>query len=273
MRNFPYHLRAATIPGVEKEHQRELAVCGRAAVRALSEKHPEKVRRLFFIEDRAPELGRLCSFMAKKKRPYRVAGVEDLEKLSDTIHHQGVVAMIEAPEYPRVSGETVDRWSKSGERVFVLDRVGNAHNLGAIVRSLAFFGLEHLVIGDDDGDARVTTSAYRVAQGGMELVTVWKDKSAAAFAQRAKGKIALAGADHRASASSRDLAAFARKPDGSPRAVAVLLGNEEEGLSRGARGVCDTTFRIPGVDVIESLNVAQAASILAYELAPRVRVR
>ncbi|MBN1241869.1 MAG: RNA methyltransferase [Spirochaetales bacterium] len=243
----------------------ELAVCGRAAVQALAERHPERIARLYIHRDRAREFGELCSRMAADKKPYNVVAEADLEKLSDTVHHQGVVAMIEPPRIEPVDARLVEAWARAGEKVVALDGIGNALNLGAVVRSMAFFGIRTLVVSDDDKDAKPTTSAYRVAQGGMELVRIHRTQTAAAFARIAEGKLIRVGADHRGKIGAGVLSAQL----GAGQGVALFLGNEEEGLSPAVRQLMDKLVSIPGSGEVESLNVAQAATVFCWELAGR----
>lgn len=241
----------------------ELAVCGFEAVKALADRHPERIQRLFFTQDRARYFGPACKALAAAKRLYRAVESEtELEKLCQSVHHQGVVAMIANPEPTRLDLATLRAWHEGKERALVLDRVGNANNLGAIVRSAAFFGIGKIVIGEDDEQAQITTSAYRVAQGGMEFVEIYRASSAAWLVQASAGKMTRIGADHRARnrlSSLRDLAA---KGEGT----LIVMGNEETGLSPEVKSACDHLVRIPGNGDVESLNVAQAATLFLYEL-------
>lgn len=248
---------------MKNRQTRELAVCGFEAVKALAEKHPEKIERLFFTQDRARFFGAVCKALAASRKIYRIVESEsELEKLSQSVHHQGVVAMIREPEIPRLGIETLKAWQDARERVLVLDRVGNANNLGAIVRSAAFLGIGKIVIGEDDEQAEITTSAYRVAQGGMEFVEVWRASSAAWLVQASAGKMTRIGADHRARNRLSDLRNLVSKDEG----VLIVMGNEETGLSPEVKTSCDHLVRIPGTGDVESLNVAQAATLFLYEL-------
>ncbi len=248
-----------------KQH-RELAVCGFEAVRALAACHPERIQRLFFNKDRARFFGDICRSLAASRRVYRLVETDDeLEKLCQSVHHQGVVAMIDFPQIPRLEQEQLETWALTGEQIVALDRVGNANNLGAIVRSAAFFGICNLIISDEDEQADVTTSTWRVAQGGMEYVNIWRVSSMSWLSGQCAGRITRIGADHRARNRLRDLPSLA--PSGT--AVVVILGNEETGLSAAVKDACDHLVRIPGSGDIESLNVAQAASLFLYELAAR----
>lgn len=246
-----------------KNQQRgELAVCGLEAVRALASARPDEVLRLFFIEDRAREFGRLCSLLASRKRPYRMVDSVELERLSGTKHHQGVVAMVAWKPLAPVTDAMVAAWARSGARLVALDGVGDDHNIGAIARAAAFFGWTGLVLGADDEGSRLSTSSYRVARGALERVGVYVDESIERFVRRASPLMATIGADHN---GRLELGSYARTLSG---AAVVVMGNEEHGLSSGVRSACGSLVRIPGGGV-ESLNVAQAASIFLYELAPR----
>lgn len=244
-----------------------MAVCGLEAVRALAEARPEAVRRLYFVEARAKEFGPLCSRLAAAKKPYNVVDAEQLERLSGTTHHQGVVAMIADEAPARVDDATLASWAAGGARIVVLDRVGDDHNLGSIARSAAFFGWTAMVVGLDDGSARLTTSAYRVARGALERLPVFADESAAAFVRRCGSAIPTVGADHRAPLGLAEVAGSWARDGRRPgrAALALVLGNEETGLSPGVRSSCAKLVRIEGAGGIESLNVSQAAAIALYE--------
>jgi RNA methyltransferase, TrmH family len=266
---------------VRNTQRRELAVCGLEAVRAVVAVRPGSVRRFFYSADRAREFGSFCGKLAAGRRPYRLVEAAELEKLCGTAHHQGVVAMVDDLPPAAVTDTLVAVWARSGARVAVLDRVGDDHNLGSIARSAAFFGWTALVIGRDDGAARLSTSAYRVARGALEHIPVYADDSAARFAARCKGMVATVGADHNGSRSLREyrsqlhaaVTSPGTPPAGSapPAGLALILGNEETGLSPAVRASCAELVRIDGAGLVESLNVSQAAAVLLYELAPPIR--
>ncbi|MFH2114823.1 MAG: RNA methyltransferase [Spirochaetota bacterium] len=254
-----------------KNQQRgELAVCGFEAVMALAKARPELVQRFFYLPERARDFGFLCSALATARKAYRIAPAGELEKLSGTVHHQGVVAMIRNEDPPRVDDTLVREWAAVGRRIMVLDRVGDDHNFGSIARSAAFFGWDAIVTGDDDGAARLSTSAYRVARGALSRIAVFRDDSAAVFVKRCAGMISTVGADHRATDEIRHFtAALSQRKTattGAVHSIALVLGNEETGLSEPVRKACESLVRIAGTGAVESLNVSQAAAVLLYEL-------
>ena len=249
----------------------ELAVCGFAAVKKLEKNHPEKIRRLYFTEEVAPKFGGLCKKLAKNHGIYNQKPAEDLEKLSGTVHHQGVVAMIEAPEIQPLDSDITDSWSENCENAVLLDRIGNANNFGAIVRSAAFFGIKNIIIPLDEAQSTITTSSYRVAEGGMEYVNIYSVRSTARLLEAMNGKMIRVGTSLDAKKNVCKISSFSKK---SEKPILVILGNEEHGISDLVKNNCDELVIIPWAGMtegvsqscIDSLNVAQASSIIFYEM-------
>ncbi len=248
-----------------KKFYKELAVCGFKAVKALVNENPEKISRLFFSEYRAKEFGNVCKFLAKKKSLYRIVSDEELEKLSQSVHHQGVVAMIFDEPLPRLEHEEIDEWVENKESVLMLDEVGNANNLGAIIRSAAFFGINNIVLTKEDKQSLITPATYRVAEGGMEFVNIYTVSSTAWFLRQCQGRLTSIGTAVDAHYKLVNINRFIEKDE----ACVVVLGNEERGMSEESKKLCTHLVKISGSGDIESLNVAQAASILCYTMAGR----
>jgi TrmH RNA methyltransferase len=247
----------------------ELAVCGVNAVMSIAEHHGEKINRLFLREDRLKQFSGICKKLAGRKRPYKICGDEELERICKSSHHQGVAAMILEPSVESLAREDLEKWAGEGKTGIVLHSVGNDHNFGAIVRSAAFFDCTYVVISSDDPEARLTTSAYRVAEGGMEHVIIRRTENTAAFLRDASPLVLTVGTEPRARLRIRDLPGIVRerRPKGARRpGVALVLGNEETGLPRRVKDNCSVMLRIPGTGLMESLNVAQAAAVFLHEI-------
>ncbi len=247
----------------EKERVPELAVCGFEAVKALARMHPERIRRLFFTAERSKPFGKVCKLLAVQRRIYRVVEDEaELQRLSGSVHHQGVVAMIAQTEIPRLSFDTLNEWVKNREKIILCDRISNSQNFGAIIRSAAFFGCTKIVVSSEREQCGVTTSTYRVARGGMEYVDIYKVSTAAWLLSKTEGKMTRIGASHRGRAHVSDLKRITKGDEG----IILVFGNEENGLSAEVVNQCDYLVRIPGTRKIESLNVAQAAAVFIHAL-------
>ena len=257
---------------MRNKQNNELAVCGFAAVKKLEKNNSERIRRLYFTEEVAPLFGGLCKKLAARKGIYnKVEDPKELEKLSGTVHHQGVVAMIYMPEITPLDSDIAESWVENKESALILDHIGNANNFGAIVRSAAFFGIKNIIIPEDDSECAVTTSSYRIAEGGMEFVRIYSVRSIGRLINAMKGKMVSIGTDLTVRKNfSYDIKSLC---DGKP--ALLIIGNEEQGISDEVRKNCDHLVLIPFAGLadgqkeppIDSLNVAQATSIILYELA------
>ena len=257
---------------MKNKQKNELAVCGFAAVKKLEKNHPERITRLYFTEEVAPKFGGLCKKLAKQHGIYNQKPAAELEKLCGSVHHQGVVAMIEAPQITPLDSDITDSWIANGENAVLLDRIGNANNFGAIVRSAAFFGIKNIVIPLDEAQSSITTSSYRVAEGGMEYVNIYSVKSSERLLEALSQRVLRIGTALDAKKSVSFLREAAKNSSKKP--ILVVLGNEEHGISDTIKKNCDELVIIPwagmneGVSqsAVDSLNVAQAASIIFYEM-------
>ncbi|MCL2558365.1 MAG: RNA methyltransferase [Treponema sp.] len=244
----------------------ELAVCGLKAALALAEQCPEKVNRLFLREDRLRLFMPLCKDLAARKRPYKICEDDELERVCKSVHHQGVVAMREGSEIEPLTREDLELWAGQAKTGVVLVDLGNDHNLGAIVRAAAFFDAHFVVVNERDAEARLSTSAYRVAEGAMEHVALRRIGNVPAFIADAAKKLLVIGTDTRARRRIGDLPAISKELGEERGGIALALGNEEHGLPQNVKDLCSCVLRVPGTGNVESLNVAQAAALFLREI-------
>ena len=260
----------------------ELAVCGMNAALAVGEYHPETINRLFLREDRLQFFTGVCKQLAERKRPYKICDDEEIERICKSVHHQGVVAMIEEPVIEPLALEDLDIWADEGKTGVLLHSVGNDHNLGAIARAAAFFDVSYIVLNEKDSSfyneetnrngLRLTTSAYRVAEGGFEHVTVRSIANSAAFLKDASKRLVTIGTDIKARRRITDLKDIVKSAQtkiaraGGRAGVALVLGNEETGLPKEVKDQCTCLLRIPGTGNIDSLNVSQASALFLHTI-------
>lgn len=240
---------------------KELNVCGWQAVSTLFAQHPGEIKRLFFDPTTGKRTGPMCSYLAQNKKIYRQVPPEELEKVAGTVHHGGIVAVIAERPLKKVTREVIETWAKARTPLLLLDRVSNSNNLGAIVRSAAFFGVKAVVFPDHPSQALPGDAAYRVAEGGMEFVDFYRVPELPDFCRELKRHYYLIGT----SLTGNQLSPAEAKARGLPRPPAIVLGNEEKGIAPGVASACDRLVKIPGNNTVESLNVSAAAAVLCWE--------
>jgi len=243
----------------------ELKLCGLAAVRARFARDPGSIQRLYFDYATGRKIGVMCKALAAQKGIYRCVEPGELEKIAGTVHHGGIVAVVPAPAARVPTAAELRAWAAQRAAVLLLDRIGNAHNLGAIVRTAAFFGVSRIVLPDHPAAALPGDAAYRVAEGGWEAVEVFRAGNLARFAR----DLAQVGYEIVGAATRGGRPEAARRTPGRPPPIALALGNEEHGLSAEMQAACTRIVTIPGSGAVESLNVSVAAALLMWELFAR----
>ena len=239
-------------------HERELLrVCGLAAVRALFERDPGRVERLFFEPALKADLDVSCRVLARARKPFRQVDRAELARIAGTALHGGAVAVARPHPLVALDPEAVQEWARDGKPLVILDGIGNPHNLGAIARSAAFFGLDRIVLADRPDQALPSDAAYRVAEGGLEYLAVYRAPLPAAL-RPLRRAYRIVGTSLAGGSAGMDST--------GDRPVALILGNEITGLEAGTLAACDEVVRIPGSGRVQSLNVASAAAILIYLL-------
>nr|WP_295835066.1 RNA methyltransferase [uncultured Azospirillum sp.] len=252
------------------ESRKLFRVAGLAAVSALFAHEPERVERLFFDERLKPAVGAFCKAMAAARKPYRMVEGDELAKVAGTVLHGGVVALMAPRTLPLFDTEAVRRAS---EPLLILDGVGNPHNLGAILRTAAFFGLPRVLISDHPGQALPSEAAYRVAEGGFEWVTLERAPALPAVLKRLRASHRVFGTaldQTRPTVDAGALTGWRGKPNFkqlNAKPPAVVLGNEEDGIPPATLAACEAVLTIPGSGRVQSLNVAATAAILIHALA------
>jgi TrmH RNA methyltransferase len=237
-------------------------VAGLAAARAVLNVRPQDVRHIAYAPEARKPVAELLRSAAQHRIAYRELPSAELDKLAGTLHHEGISLQVKAR--PALSVDSVIRALAEGGFALALDRVRNPHNIGALLRSAAYFGARALLIGGDAGEPRLTPAAVRTAEGGAEHVGVcFAPELHDALDRLARAGARIVGAD----AHSGEPLARTRFGE---RCV-LVLGNEREGLSPAVRRRCASQVRIPGSGRVESLNVSVAAGILlAHAAAERV---
>ena len=238
-------------------------VAGSAAVAALFARSPERVERLFFGAERSNEAAAFCQRLSRLRKPYREVGADELARVAGTAMHGGIVALARPRPVLPFDPSEASGWISAAPLLVVLDGVSNPHNLGAIVRTAAFFGLDRIVISDHPLQAGPSDAAHRVAEGGLEFVQLYRATNLATALKRLKPAYRVIGT---ALGRGRTLAGFA--PD---RPVAIVLGNEEAGLDSAAIAACDDVVTLPGSGWVQSLNVSATAAILIHNLQAALR--
>ncbi len=170
----------------------------------------------------------------------------------DNAPHQGVALQVRP--LPGVSVTDL----QNPKLVMVLDQVTDPHNIGAILRSAAAFGVDALIVHEQNSPQETGTMA-KAASGALEIVPLIKVANVAQAMDELKEQgFWFLGMDGKAETSLKDTPSYDK--------TGVVMGAEGKGLRRLTAEKCDLLVKLPIKRTIESLNVSNAAAIALYEL-------
>lgn len=175
------------------------------------------------------------------------------------VNSQGIVASVTDYEYFDVQ-DILEYAEKLGEkpRVMVLDKIEDPHNLGAIIRSAEGLGF-HGVIIQKRNAAQITDIVEKTSAGAVSYMRVARVTNITqTLNELKKAGLWVYGLD-------MDGASDVFKTD-LTGAIAIVVGNEGDGISRLVRENCDGIIKIPMLGKIESLNASVSAAITMYEV-------
>lgn len=239
---------------LRRQRAEETRVYGENACQALFQSRPEAIVRAWFIQSVTPRFKEALRWMAANRKAYHVVDEAELAKASGTEHHGGVCFLIK-----KRNGLSVNQWlSQSGAEdcVLALEDVGNPHNLGAIVRSCAHFGVKGVVV--QDAGLLESGAAVRTAEGGAEHVeAITGDSFNDTLEQFRRAGYAIV-----TTSSHKGTPLFQAQ---LPKKMVLVLGQEREGISETTFANADLRLSIDGTGNVESLNVSVATGVLLAE--------
>lgn len=238
--------------------RREVKYYGQAACLALWQNRARDMIRIYVTDETMGLFGPALKWAAAQRKAYHIVANDDLERLTESIHHQGVCIL--AHEASALDFPDLVKFIKAEEQaqmIVYLDGVENPHNLGAIIRTCAHFGIR-FIIGPEKALPRLSPSACRVAEGGAEKVALCYMQNPAKQLkelQQLEFKLCATAVDKGKSLYRHHF----------PHRTLLILGAEGEGVSRAVLNSADVTLRIPGSGEVESLNVSVAFGVIASE--------
>ena len=214
-----------------------------------------------YVLDGCPD-GPVRTIIKEKKKGDTIINYvkkERLDQLSETGHHQGVIAMAASYEYATVE-DILEKAKEKGEApfIFVLDNIEDPHNLGAMIRTANLAGA-HGVIIPKRRAVGLTSTVARTSAGAINYTPVAKVTNLKQTMEQLK---------------KEGMWFVCADMDGTPYyqmdlkgPMGLVIGNEGEGVSRLIKETCDFVASIPMKGDIDSLNASVAAGVLAFEIA------
>jgi len=208
------------------------------------------INKAYIIDQKTPIVGKIIDKLTRAKVEIKFVDKNFFRDVEG--NHQGV--MIEVDSFKYGSLDDV----KDSERLILLDKIEDPHNLGAIIRSAESFGFDGVII-PERRSAKVSPTVYKTSAGAINNIKIVMVKNLNRAMEELKDQgfwiYGLAG-EAESSIDQTDLKGK----------VALVVGNEGDGLSRMVREHCDMLVKIPMQGLVNSLNASVASAISMYEL-------
>ena len=204
-----------------------------------------------------PTIAELKNLLKKHNIRANYVPIEKLNRFTRK-NHQGVVAFISDVPFYNITN-VLPQIFEDGRTPFILilDRLTDVRNFGAICRTAECVGIDAIII-PEKGAAPINSDAIKTSAGAIYNVKICKEKNLAHtldFLQQSGLKVY--SATEKAEKLVYDV--VLNIP------VAIVMGNEETGISKEVLHRCDEKIKLPIEGKTQSLNVSVACGALLYE--------
>jgi 23S rRNA (guanosine2251-2'-O)-methyltransferase len=206
---------------------------------------------------RAPLLGELRKEVKQANIPAQNVPINKLNFLTQK-NHQGVIAFLSPIEFQELD-QLIPLLYDEGKTplILALDRVTDVRNFGAICRTAECVGVDAVLV-SAKGMAAINADAVKSSAGALLKIPICRTSSLLSGLNYLKESgLQLVACTEK----SEDLIYTGNYTD----PVVIVMGSEENGVSRDVLELADRCVKIPMAGEIASLNVSVAAGVVLYE--------
>ena len=201
----------------------------------------------------------LTSKLRKNNIPFNLVPKQALERKLRGKNHQGVFARISPIEIIPIDKMIQNELKKEVDPIYLLlDGVTDPRNFGAILRSANATSVNGVII-CSSSSAPINEDVLKASSGAIFNVPISKVNNLKdAIYLLKENNIEIMGLEQKAKKLIYDI--NLKKP------LALLIGSEDKGISKGILKMVDQKTKIPMTGTVESLNVSVAVSIALFEV-------
>lgn len=173
---------------------------------------------------------------------------------NSNLSHQGICMKVHANQV----GSVTDLYSMDGS-VVILDNVTDPHNVGAIIRSAAVFGIKAIIIHSRSA-CGISSTVTKTSSGGLNYVTVYSVSNiASTIKELKKCGFWIVALSERGKSYLHEVDLHGK--------ICFIFGAESTGIRRLQLENSDFVAKLPTASYFSTLNVSNAATVAFYELA------
>lgn len=242
----------------QEEKNYDDQVEGRNSVLELLESGKD-INKIFVAKgEKHGSINKIIAIAKEKKIIVIEKDKRQMDQMSRNVNYQGVIAIVPPYEYCEVK-DILEEAKNKGEEPFVLilDGIEDPHNLGSIIRTAETAGVHGIIIPKRRA-ASVNSTVNKVSAGAVEHIKIARVTNISDSIEKLKKEgLWICGTD-----INTDKYYYNQDLKGS---LAIVIGNEGNGISDKVRKKCDFLVKIPMKGKITSLNASVSTGIVLYE--------
>lgn len=204
-----------------------------------------------------PLMNELRTLLKKNQITYKPVPPEKINRMVRG-NHQGVVAFISMITYHNIEDILPALFEKSKVPLLLIcDHITDVRNFGALARSALCAGV-HAIIIPEKGSAQINADAVKTSAGALHKIPVCRQHLLNAVKFLKQSGVRIFASTEKASEHIYE--ADFKEP------VAIIMGSEENGITRDLLKAADYLVKIPMQQELDSLNVSVAASVVLFEV-------
>ena len=238
------------------EKQEQYILTGRNPIREALKNHHDLEKLLVQKGELSGSAREIVQKAKEQKVQIQIVEKNRLDAIAP--NHQGLIAFASAYQYATVE-EILNLAESRNEEPFIilLDGITDPHNLGAIIRTAECAGAHGIII-PQHRSVGLTPSAVKSSAGAIEYVKVARVQNLNRTIEDLRKRniwfyaVTMNGQDYQKVSFERG--------------VALVIGSEEDGISRLVADKCDFAVSLPMKGHIDSLNASVAAGVMMYRV-------
>jgi 23S rRNA (guanosine2251-2'-O)-methyltransferase len=233
-----------------------MQIYGIHPVAGVLEQYPDIVESMYVSDTRRDaKLDYLISHAKSNRIAVVAVSRKELDEATKDANHQGVVMYIKSFPYKTLD-EVLENAKDKNALFVILDEVTDPHNVGAIIRSAAGLGADAVLL-PKHRQAGITGTVAKSSAGTFTMIPIVEigsiQSTLVKLQKNGFWSMALDG-------EGESLMKFV-----FDRPVALIVGNEGDGVGVKTKEKADFMISIPMKEGVESLNASVAAGVVIYE--------
>jgi 23S rRNA (guanosine2251-2'-O)-methyltransferase len=226
-------------------------------IEALDSGH--EINKMLILEaSRDKTLQKVIDKAKEKKILIQYVDRKHLDKIAEGENHQGVIAYVSPYHYVTVD-ELLDLAKSKNEEplLIICDEITDPHNLGSLIRTANAVGAHGIII-PKRRSAAINQTVVKTSCGAVEYVSVARVTNITQTIKHLKTQgVWVVGTDMQGEIYT------GANLKGS---LAIVIGNEGDGISRLVKESCDFMVSLPMRGEVSSLNASVAGGVILYEV-------